>query len=243
VTERHVLVTGGGRGIGAAVVERFVRDGHRVSFVGRSVVPADGDVLSAVCDVSDEDDVHNVFADLVARCGPVEILVNNAGVALSSPFAKTTLEAFESQLRVNTVGVFLSSRAVLPAMLEAGWGRIVTVTSMAAHEGLRYAAGYTASKHAALGLMRALAAETASRGITANCVAPAYVRTDMMRESTERVQSLTGRDHDAAVAGILDSAEQHHLIEPSEVADAVAYLASDAAASITGESLRISARR
>ena len=250
---KHVLVTGGGRGIGAAVVERMVRDGYRVSFVGRSSSALDetearvrglgGDVEAAVCDVTSEAAVAEVFGELARRRGPVNVLVNNAGVVQSAPFASTTLEAFEAQLRVNTTGVFLSTRAVLPAMLEAGWGRVITVASLAAHEGLRYASAYTASKHAALGLMRALATEVAGKGITANCVSPAYVRTDMLGDSIARVQAVTGRDATAAQDGILASAGQLHLIEPSEVADAVAYLASDSAASISGESLRISARR
>jgi 3-hydroxybutyrate dehydrogenase len=137
VSAKHVLVTGGGRGIGAAVVERMVLDGYRVSFVGRSRSALDetqarvrelgGDVEATVCDVTSEAEVIEVFGELARRRGAVDVLVNNAGVASSAPFAGTTLEAFESQFRVNTTGVFLSTRAVLPAMLEAGWGRVITV--------------------------------------------------------------------------------------------------------------------
>lgn len=249
---RHALVTGGGRGIGAAVVERLVRDGHRVSILGRTATSLDetvartlalgGDVAAVVCDVTDEAAVDAAIGDLARRRGRIDILVNNAGIARSAPLARATLADFEAQLRVNTTGVFLCTRAVLPGMVEAGWGRVVTVASVAAHEGLRFASGYTASKHAALGLMRALATELVGTGVTANCVSPAYVRTDMLRDSVARVQELTGREASAAEAGILRGAGQTYLVEPDEVADAVAYLVAPAAASINGESLRLAGR-
>lgn len=252
-TTRHALVTGGGRGIGAAVVERLVRDGLRVTFVGRSPEALDGTTASVAalggdgagyrCDVGDEADVRRVFGQIVAERGRVDVLVANAGVATSAPLSKLTLAEFESQMTVNATGVFLCAREVVPAMVAAGWGRVVTIGSVASVQGMKYATAYVASKHAALGITRALAVELAGTGVTANLVAPAYVRTDMMTRSIERVMETTGRDRAAAEAGILASVGQHRLIEPDEVAAAVSWLVSDAAGSVNGEAVVLAARR
>ena len=155
------------RGIGAAIAARFAKSGDRVVAVGR-----------AECDVTDEASVTTFFD----RIGEVDVLVNNAGVSASAPLARTTLDDWRAQLDVNATGAFLCTRAALPGMLERDRGRIVTVASTAGRVGYRYTAGYTASKHAAVGLMRAVAAEVAGTGVTANAVCPAFVRTDMTRE-------------------------------------------------------------
>jgi NAD(P)-dependent dehydrogenase (short-subunit alcohol dehydrogenase family) len=219
---RTVVVTGGTKGIGKAIVERFEADGERVLGVGR-----------ATCDVTDEQQVRALFRQV----GAVDVLVNNAGLAQGAPLARTTLEAWREHLEVNATGAFLCTRAVLPGMIERGDGRIVTVASTAGLRGARYTAAYTAAKHAAVGLMRAVAAETAGTGVTANAVCPAWVRTDMMRRAVERIAATTGRDTVQAEAALVAQMPLGRALEPEEVAFAVAFLASPEAVSINGQAL------
>jgi NAD(P)-dependent dehydrogenase (short-subunit alcohol dehydrogenase family) len=220
---RVVVVTGGTRGIGRAIAERFAPD--RVIALGRDT-----------CDVTDEAAVAATF-EQIGRDQPVDVLVNNAGVSSSAPLARTSLDDWRAQMDVNATGAFLCTRAVLPAMLERGTGRIVTVASTAGRAGARYTAAYTASKHAAVGLMRAVAAEVAGTGVTANAVCPAFVRTDMTRRSVERIVASTGRDETAAEAALADAAPLGRLLEPEEVAFAVAFLAAPEAGAINGQTL------
>jgi NAD(P)-dependent dehydrogenase (short-subunit alcohol dehydrogenase family) len=219
---RVVVVTGGTRGIGAAVARRFEAAGDRVEAWGR------GDV-----DVTSEEHVAAAFE----RIGPVDVLVNNAGVSASADLARTTLDDWRAQMDVNATGAFLCTRAVLAGMRERESGRIVTVASTAGLEGAKYTAGYTASKHAAVGLMRAVAAEVAGSGVTANAVCPGFVRTDMTRRSVERIVATTGRSESEAESAITAMSPLGRLLEPEEVAFAVAFLAAPEAGSINGQTL------
>jgi NAD(P)-dependent dehydrogenase (short-subunit alcohol dehydrogenase family) len=167
----------------------------------------------------------------------VDVLVNNAGISASAPLSKTSLDDWRSQIEVNATGAFLCTRAVLPGMRERDRGRIVTVASTASHVGYRYTAGYTASKHAAAGLMRAVAAELAGTGVTANAVCPAFVRTDMTASSVARIQERTGRASADAEAALAAASPLGRLLEPSEVAFAVSFLAAPEAAAINGQTL------
>jgi NAD(P)-dependent dehydrogenase (short-subunit alcohol dehydrogenase family) len=232
---RLVVVTGGGKGIGRAIVERLTAAGERVVAIGRDRAALEATAAAAleVCDVTDERAVGTLFA----RLGGVEVLVNNAGVSASAPLARTTLEEWRAQLEVNATGAFLCTRAALPGMLGRDSGRIVTVASTAGRVGYRYTAGYTASKHAAVGLMRAVAAEVAGTGVTANAVCPAYVRTEMTRRSVERIAAATGRGNDESEAALAASSPLGRLLEPEEVAAAVAFLASPEAGAINGQTL------
>ena len=219
---RVVVVTGGTRGIGRAVTERFEAAGETVVALG-----------SGDCDVTDEAEVAETFE----RIGTVDVLVNNAGVSSSAPLPRTTLGDWRSQIDVNATGAFLCTRAALPGMLERGSGRVVTVASTAGRAGARYTAAYTASKHAAVGLMRAVAAEVAGTGVTANAVCPAFVRTDMTARSVERIVAKTGRDEAQAEAALGEASPLGRLLEPDEVAFAVAFLAAPEAGAINGQTL------
>jgi NAD(P)-dependent dehydrogenase (short-subunit alcohol dehydrogenase family) len=219
---RTVVVTGGTKGIGRAIVDRFEAAGDQVLGVGR-----------ATCDVTDEEQVNELFQTV----GRVDVLVNNAGLAEGAPLARTTLDAWRRHLEVNATGAFLCTRAVVGGMIERGDGRIVTVASTAGLRGARYTAAYTAAKHAAVGLMRAVAAETAGTGVTSNAVCPGWVRTDMMRRAVERIAATTDRDEEQAEAVLVGQMALGRALEPEEVAAAVAFLASSEAAAINGQAL------
>jgi NAD(P)-dependent dehydrogenase (short-subunit alcohol dehydrogenase family) len=227
---RVVVVTGGGKGIGRAVCARFGEAGDRVVSVGRT--PGEVD---EVCDVGDEAQVEALFAHI----GPVDVLVNSAGVAHAAPLVRTTLADWERQLAVNATGAFLCTRAVLPGMLARDSGRIVTVASTAAKAGARYTAAYAASKHAAIGLMRSVAAELGGTGVTANAVCPAFVDTAMTAQSIARIVETTRRSAAEAEAALAASSPLGRLLAPEEVADAVWYLSSPAAGAVNGQTLVI----
>ncbi|KDN17687.1 SDR family NAD(P)-dependent oxidoreductase [Amycolatopsis rifamycinica] len=219
---RRVVVTGGTRGIGAAIADRFRSLGDTVLAPGRTE-----------CDVTSEEAVAAYFASV----GPVDVLVNNAGISSSAPVSRTSLADWRAQFEVNATGAFLCTRAVLEGMRSRDSGRIVTVASTASHVGYRYTAGYTASKHAAVGFMRAVAAELAGTGVTANAVCPAFVRTDMTATSVERIVSRSGRSTSEAEAALAAASPLGRLLEPSEVAFAVTFLAAPEAAAINGQTL------
>jgi NAD(P)-dependent dehydrogenase (short-subunit alcohol dehydrogenase family) len=219
---RTLVVTGGTKGIGKAIVDRFEAAGDRVVGVGR-----------ATCDVTSEEQVAALFA----KVGAVDVLVNNAGLAEGAPLGRTTLDAWRRHLDVNATGAFLCTRAVVGGMIERGDGRIVTIASTAGLRGARYTAAYTAGKHAAVGLMRAVAAEVAGTGVTANAVCPGWVRTDMMRRAVERIVATTDRDEEQAEAALVAQMPLGRALEPEEVAAAVAFLASPEAAAINGQAL------
>jgi NAD(P)-dependent dehydrogenase (short-subunit alcohol dehydrogenase family) len=215
---RVVVVTGGRRGIGAAISARVAAAGDTVHALG-----------SAELDVTDEARVNEVLGGL-----EVDVLVNNAGVSDSAPVLRTTLDQWRAQLDVNATGAFLCTRAVLDGMLRRGRGRIVTVASVAGHRGSRYTAAYTASKHAVIGFTRALASEVAGTPVTANAVCPAYVRSDMTARTIANIERRTGRDGEAALVAM---SELRRLVEPEEVAFAVAFFAAPEAGAINGQSL------
>jgi NAD(P)-dependent dehydrogenase (short-subunit alcohol dehydrogenase family) len=184
------------------------------------------------CDITDEADVAAALGGL-----DVDVLVNNAGVSDAAPIGRTTLESWNRQMAVNGTGAFLCTRAVAPAMRKRGSGTIVTVASTAGRVGAPYTSAYTASKHAAIGLMRAVAAEFAGSGATANAVCPTFVDTDMTRASVQRIVETTGRSAQESVDALAGASPLGRLLTPEEVAASVLWLASPAAAAINGQTL------
>lgn len=242
---RTVVVTGGAKGIGRATTAAFAALGDRVVALGRdtealakladSLGVAAANVDTARCDVSSEAEVERCFGEI----GAVDVLVNNAGVAASATLPKTSLAAWEEQIAVNATAAFLCTRAVLPRMLERGEGSVLTVASTAGKVGARYTAAYTASKHAAVGLMRATAAEVAGTGVRANAVCPTFVDTEMTARSVADIVAATGRDEATSRQALERSAPLGRLVDPHEVAAALVWLASVDAAPINGQTIVI----
>lgn len=238
---RHALVTGGSRGIGRAVASALAGAGATVTVTGRNgpaleaVVAAGEAHAVAVADVTDPDALKGALSGLAG----VDILIANAGEALSKPFGKTVAADFSAMLAVNLLGVVNAAQAVLPRMTERGFGRIVAVASTAGLKGYPYVTAYCAAKHAVVGLMRSLAIELARTGVTANAVCPGFTDTDLVTTSLDRIVSKTGRSREDALAELTRHNPQGRLVQPREVADAVLWLCGDAARSVTGQAIAV----
>jgi NAD(P)-dependent dehydrogenase (short-subunit alcohol dehydrogenase family) len=249
VTGRNAVITGGGRGVGAAVAAKLASAGVAVIVAARTAdqIESVAEALrvkgyaahAETCDVADPRSVERLAARAEKRLGSVDILVNNAGTALASALDKTTLEDWNRLFATNATSAFLCLKAMMPGMIARRWGRVVNVASIAGLRGDRYIAAYAASKHALVGLTTSAAAEAAPHGVTVNAVCPGYLRTDMTRESIERIMRTTGRTEEQALDAILQTTPQRRLIEAAEVADAVAYLCSDGAGGVNGAALVI----
>ena len=243
---RHALVTGGGRGIGRAIAAALSRAGASVTVVGRSEQPlqeaaAAGEAAGwIVGDVTDPGAMVDSLRVIETVRGPVDILVANAGGAVSAPFGETAPAQFRSMFELNVMGVVHSVQAVLAGMVQRRFGRVVAVASTAGLKGYGYVSAYTASKHAVVGLVRSLAIETARTGVTVNAVCPGYTDTEMMRESIARIVEKTGRTPAEAEAAMIKNNPLGRLVKPQEVAAAVLYLCSADAASVTGSTLVVS---
>lgn len=247
--DRVALVTGGGRGLGRAIALALAREGADVAVTARTLGEIEavaGEVgglgrraVAVRADVGDRVQAEAAVRRATEALGPVQILVNSAGVAVSAPFAETDDELWERHLRVNLTGAFYVTRAVLPGMLATGWGRIINIASTAARVGYPYIAAYAASKHGLLGLTRALAAELATSGVTVNAICPGYAATEMTRESARRIQARTGRPYEEALRALAAFSPQRRLVEPEEVAAVAVFLASEEARGITAQAWHV----
>lgn len=246
VIGRHALVTGGGSGVGKAIALALAAEGAAVTICGRreaelgKVAGESERIFGIAADVTDEASIATLYQEAEAGRGPFDIVVANAGMAGSAPAHKTSLTDWQRTLDVNLTGAFLTVKPALAGMLARKTGRIVFVASTAALKGYAYVAPYVAAKHGVVGLMRALAAETAKSGVTVNAVCPGFVETDMLEESVQRIVEKTGRSADEARASLAATNPQGRFVQPEEVAAAVLWLCRDAARSITGQAISVS---
>ncbi len=240
----HALVTGGGRGIGRAIASQLARAGATVTVVGRNRATLDAAVAAGdahfadVADVADHASVGAAIAKAAAR-QPIDILIANAGVAESAPFAKSDVALFKRMIDVNLMGVVHSIQAALPSMRKQPHGRIVAVSSTAGLKGYAYVSAYSAAKHAVIGLVRSLALEFANTSITVNAVCPGFTDTDLVASSVENIMSKTGRSREQAVAELAKHNPQGRLVSPEEVADTVLWLCGEGASAVTGQAIPV----
>jgi NAD(P)-dependent dehydrogenase (short-subunit alcohol dehydrogenase family) len=242
----HVLVTGGGSGIGAAIARAVGEAGAAVTLAGRRQAPLD-EVAATLhraaavsADITREADCAQMIAAARQAHGPVDIVVANAGAAESVPAARIDLDHWRRMIDVNLTGAFLTARAALADVVRKPVGpnrRIVFIVSTAGLKGYPYVAAYCAAKHGVVGLMRALSTELAATGVTVNAVCPGFTDTPLLDQSVATISAKTGRSADDARAALARDNAHGRLIAPEEVAQTVLWLCSTAAASVNGQAV------
>lgn len=246
---RNAVVTGGSQGLGAAVATLLAAQGAAVVVAARTqerldvvagTLRAAGHRAWAVrCDVTDPASVRGLAEAATAHLGQVDILINNAGAAMSALTHKTRLEDWNHMLAVNATSAFLCTQAFLGGMLERGWGRVVNVASIAGLAGGRYIAAYSAAKHAVVGFTRSVAAETAGHGVTVNAVCPGYVDTELTQRTLELVAARTGKTRAEALQAVLAASHQPRLITPEEIARVIVALCGEDGSALTGSAIAL----
>lgn len=242
IVGRHALVTGGGGGIGRAIAVALADEGVAVTICGRDpdrlASLAHPRVHGVVADVTDEASVLALHDGATKARGPFDIVVANAGATSSASVARVSLQDWQATLAVNLTGAFLTAKAALPSMIEAASGRIVFIASTAGLRGYAYVAPYVAAKHGVIGLMRALAVETAKSGLTVNAVCPGFTETELLARSVERIVARTGRGEAETREALANP--QGRFVTPGEIAATVLWLVGEAARSVTGQAISVS---
>lgn len=243
--DRHVVVSGGGSGIGAELASQYAASGAAVTILGRrkellESVAAETDALPITCDVTKRDSVDAALEQARSQHGPVSIAIANAGAAISKPFQAMTSEDVTSMMDVNVLGVFNLWQSSLNDMQTRKWGRMIAIASTAGLKGYPYVAGYCAAKHAVVGLTRALSLELARTGITVNALCPGFVETPMLDASIDNIVEKTGMSREEAAKALCAGNPMKRFIQVEEVASAALWLSARENASINGQTLSIS---
>ena len=239
---KTVLITGGGTGLGADMARRFADQGARVWVAGRpaatleAVASGHSEIHAVEADVTDAAAVDAMF-DFIDR---PDIVIANAGASASAPLARTALGDWQAMIDVNLTGTFLTFRSALRHLKDAPWGRLIAVASTAGLKGYAYVAPYSAAERGVVGLVRALALETAQSGITVNALCPGFLDTEMTDCSIANIVEKTGMTSDKARAALEKNSPQRRLIQPSEVSAAALWLCAQGSEGITGQAISIS---
>lgn len=241
----HVVITGGGTGVGAEIAQSFAQAGACVTILGRRLEPLqevaeDIGALALTADVTDRASLDAALERARDAQGPISVAIANAGAADSAPFAKMRVEDFQSSLDVNLVGVFNLWQASLPDMLARGGGRMIAVASTAGLKGYPYVSHYCAAKHGVVGLTRALALELGTKKITVNAICPGFIETPLLEKSIEKIMASTGMTDAEARASLVKGNPQKRFVQTSEVAGTALWLCSPAAFSVNGHALALS---
>ena len=246
---KHALITGAGTGIGASIAATLATAGFSITLLGRrkdvlesaaaKLDTATENSQCIVCDVGSESRVKQAFTQARSGLGDIQILVNCAGIAPTSPFHKLTGKQWNEVLNVNLNGVFYCTAAVIEQMRQSRYGRIINIASTASLRGYAYVSAYTAAKHGVLGLTRALALETAPLGITVNAVCPGYTDTEIIAQAVTNIMKATGQNRQQAMTNFTTTNPQGRLIDPEEVAATVLWLCSDSARSVNGQAISV----
>jgi len=249
ITGKRALITGASRGIGRSTALALALAGVDVALAARgseelgqvaAEITALGRTAVVIpCDVTDVAQVQRMVDDARAQLGGIDILVNNAGSAQSAKFLSHPDELWHRMLAMNLTSVYYVTKAVAPEMVAQHWGRIITVASVAGKVGSRYTAAYTASKHGVLGLMKGVALELATTGVTVNAVCPGYVDTPMTDAAVANMISRTGMSKAEARAYLASTSPQQRLVTPEEVARVVVFLAQEGSGGITGQAINV----
>ena len=244
-----VLITGGSGGLGSAIARAFALNGDRVVISGRNPKALHDTAIEIrrqgleinyfSCDVTRKDEVVTLADRIGRELGTVQVLINNAGIARAASFLEMADSMWDEILQTNLTGAYNCCKVFLSGMVQSRWGRIINIASTTAKVGYSYVTAYTASKHGVLGLTRALAMETARRGVTVNAICPGYLNNELTRDNARRMAEKTGKTVEEVLGLFAASAPQNRLIEPEEVASLALMLASETSAGITGQAISI----
>jgi NAD(P)-dependent dehydrogenase (short-subunit alcohol dehydrogenase family) len=248
--DRHAVVTGASRGIGAETARQFAARGADVALLARSKGDLErrcaelaerhgGTYVPVTADVTDPKAVGEAFDEARSELGQIDVLVNNAGAADSSPFTHLDADDWHQMIAVNLDSVYYCTREVLPGMLDRGDGRVVNNASTTGLTGYKYVAHYAAAKHGVVGVTKSLAKEVAERGVTVNAVCPGYTDTDLVDDGAAEVAEKLGKPVEAVKEDFKAMNPQDRFVEPAEVASTIAWLCEPAQRSINGETIAI----